>query len=214
MTEIKFCGMTRAEDAAFAASLEAAYVGVVFAGGPRMLTVDRAVEVLTSVVPPKRVGVFGDQSVDEIVRAADRLRLNAVQLHGESDPRRIEEIRRRFDGEIWKVQRVARAGQLDLSETGLLDRDAVLIDAYVKGALGGTGVALPWEEIASEVSALQRSGRKLILAGGLTHENVGRAIRTLAPYVVDVSSGVESSPGIKDHQKMQAFRNAVRALDP
>lgn len=213
MAEIKFCGMTRAEDADFAASLSAAYVGVIFAGGPRMVTPARAAEVLAGVEPARRVGVFGDQPSGEIVRTADRLRLEAVQLHGASDPRRIEEIRRGFGGKIWKVQRVAAAGQLHVDETGLLGDDAVLVDAYVPGVLGGTGVALPWDEMASEFVALQRSGRRLVLAGGLTHENVGRAIRTLGPWVVDVSSGVESAPGIKDHQKMRAFADAARGLD-
>jgi phosphoribosylanthranilate isomerase len=213
VAEIKFCGMMRAEDADFAASLDAEYVGVIFAGGPRVLTVQQAMEVLAPVSRYRRVGVFGDQTVDEVVRAADWAQLGVVQLHGDSSPRRIEEIRRDFEGEIWKVQRVAGAGQLNVDQTGLTERDAVLVDAYVAGALGGTGITLPWDEIAPEFHALQRSRRRIVLAGGLNPDNVARAIRTLAPYGVDVSSGIESSPGIKDHQKMQAFSNAVRALD-
>lgn len=205
--------MTRVEDAAFAVSLGAAYVGVIFAGGPRMLTVNRASEVFALVPQQKRVGVFGDQSTEEIARVADELQLSVVQLHGDSNPRRIEAIRRDFQGTIWKVQRVATARDLAVDLTGLAANDGILIDAYVPGTLGGTGVALPWAEIAEDFAALQATCRKLILAGGLNPGNVGQAIRALAPSVVDVSSGVELSPGIKDHQKMQAFRDAVRALD-
>jgi phosphoribosylanthranilate isomerase len=89
--------------------------------------------------------------------------------------------------------------------------DGVLLDAFVPGALGGSGVALPWDELSSEVAALRSTGKLVILAGGLHAENVARAIATLAPDVVDVSSGVERSPGIKDHDRMRAFRDAVAA---
>ena len=212
--EIKFCGMTRPADADFAVSLGAAYVGVIFAGGPRNLTVARAMEVL-AVVPRRvdRVGVFSDQTADEIARAADHLQLGVVQLHGESTPKRVAEIRRDFSGKVWAVCRLS-APKLPATLSDLLvASDGLLLDADVRdrGVLGGTGVTLPWAEIADELHALREArGRKpLILAGGLRPENVAQAIATLGPDVVDVSSGVEGAPGIKDHARMRAFRDAV-----
>ena len=93
--------------------------------------------------------------------------------------------------------------------------DRVLLDAYVPGALGGTGTTIPWSDIAGQVRGIRDRRRKpLILAGGLRPENVATAIAALAPDVVDVSSGVESAPGIKDHARMRAFRDAVRASIP
>jgi len=210
--EIKFCGMTRAEDADFAVSLGASYVGVIFAGGPRNLSVAAAMEVL-AVVPRRvdRVGVFSDQTADEIARAADHLQLGVVQLHGESTPKRVAEIRRDFSGKVWAVCRVSTAKLPATLSDLLVASDGLLLDADVRGALGGTGVTLPWAEIADELRALREArGRKpLILAGGLQPQNVAQAIATLGPDVVDVSSGVESVPGIKDHDRMRAFRDAV-----
>ncbi|MDB4876102.1 MAG: hypothetical protein JWM41_2548 [Gemmatimonadetes bacterium] len=207
--EIKFCGLTRPDDAAQAAELGAAFVGVIFAGGPRNLTVERAAEVLRDVPRTvRRVGVFAEQSTDEIARAADTLALGVVQLHGASGAVRIAALRRVFHGEIWPVVRVT-GGKLPTSfADALAAGDGVLLDAFVPGALGGTGVALDWAQLATELQGL-RGERRIILAGGLRPENVGQAIAALAPDVVDVSSGVESAPGIKDHHRMRAFRDAV-----
>jgi phosphoribosylanthranilate isomerase len=89
--------------------------------------------------------------------------------------------------------------------------DGILIDAFVPGALGGTGTALPWGEMTRDFAELRGRARRIILAGGLRPENVAKAIAALSPNVVDVSSGVESAPGIKDHDRMRAFRDAVEA---
>lgn len=210
--DIKFCGMTRADDAREAASLGAAFVGVIFAGGPRNLTADRAAEVLGGL--PRsvgRVGVFASAG-DDVAEHAARLRLDAVQLHGEYDPGGIARIRRRFRGEVWSVVRVAGA-RLPLHAGELFESvDGVLLDAKVPGQLGGTGVALPWHDLIEQIGPLRaESSAKLILAGGLRPDNVMEAIRLLRPDVVDVSSGVETAPGIKDHARMRAFRDAVHA---
>jgi phosphoribosylanthranilate isomerase len=210
--EIKFCGLTRPEDAEFAAELRAGYVGVIFAGGPRMLTLDRAMEVLAGV--PRaigRVGVFADQSADEIARAADWLQLDVVQLHGASGAERIADIRRDFSGQIWPVCRVAGSTLPETASAAIAAGDGLLLDAYSPKGLGGTGTTMPWAEIAREASAIRVRGKWLILAGGLMPENVGTAIAALSPDIVDVSSGVESTPGIKDHARMRAFRDAVEA---
>lgn len=213
VAEIKFCGMTRAEDARQAASLGAGYVGVIFAGGPRQVTIDRAATVLGGLPRTvRRVGVFSNEHDEIIGESARQLGLHVVQLHGDCDAHDIETLRRRFTGEVWAVVRIAN-GRLpsraaELSETA----DALLLDAKVPGKLGGTGVALPWAELREQLACVRASGRaKLVLAGGLRAENVTEAIRLLRPEIVDVSSGVETAPGIKDHARMRAFRDAVHA---
>ena len=213
-TEIKFCGLTRAADAREAVALGARYVGVIFASGPRRLSVETAADVLAGVpAAVRRVGVFGDTEADAIATAADTLGLGALQLHGENGARLIGGLRARFDGEVWSVLR-PRDGQLPATAAELFaTADAVLLDAHVPGKLGGTGVTLPWERLVDELAAIRSGGRgaRLVLAGGLNSENVGEAIRLLRPDVVDVSSGVETAPGIKDHARMRAFRDAVHA---
>ena len=213
--DIKFCGLTRPEDAEFAAELGAAYVGVIFAGGPRALTLERAMEVLAGV--PRlvnRVGVFADQSAHEITRAADWLQLDVVQLHGTWSKERVGDIRLDFSGRVWPVCRVANGVVPGDAQNGVTIGDGLVLDAYVQGALGGTGTTLPWFGMVNDVAALRVHGKPLVLAGGLRPENVGTAIVALTPEVVDVSSGVESAPGIKDHARMRAFRDAVKAAIP
>ncbi len=211
MAEVKFCGLTRPEDAAFAASLGAAFVGAVFAPGPRTRTAAEARVLFDAAAGAgslRCVGVFGSQSPTEIIAIADAARLDVVQLHGASDPDTVDEIRQHFAGEVWRVLRVRvapREAELRAAPVGV---DAVVVDALVDGALGGTGVAVDWDALAA---AIERAGRpaRLILAGGLRAENVGRAVELVAPDVVDVSSGVESAPGIKDHERMRAFALAA-----
>jgi phosphoribosylanthranilate isomerase len=177
-----------------------------------MLTAKRAAEVLASAGTERlRVGVFGDQTADEIFEIAGAVDLSVVQLHCDTTPDRIAALRRRYSGKIWPVCRVAGsrlpAGVDPLIAAG----DGLLIDALVQGKLGGTGTTLPWSELAQEFRALRARTRPIVLAGGLRPENVARAIATLTPHVVDVSSGVERAPGIKDHDRMRAFRDAVDA---
>lgn len=207
--EIKFCGLTRAEDASFAASLGAAYVGVIFAGGPRSLTREQAAQVLRGVPQTvRRVGVFADQAPQEIADVARELGLDVVQLHGAASAERAAAVQAAFDGDVWIVERVAN-GKLPASFAGSVSAgDGVLLDTFVPGALGGSGVAFAWTDVARELEPF-RGMTRIVLAGGLRPENVAHAIRALGPDVVDVSSGVERSPGIKDHERMRAFRDAV-----
>lgn len=209
MADIKFCGLTRASDAEHAVALGASYVGVIFASGPRLLTADGASKVL-EVVPPsvRRVGVFGDQSPAEIGAIAARLSLSVVQLHGVADRERYAGIRSRFGGEIWLVHRVSGAELPAEAAAVALPADGLLLDAFVPGVLGGSGRSFDWERLAPRLDTI-RHEKRLILAGGLRPENVARAIAAIHPDVVDVSSGVESAPGIKDHDRMTAFRDAV-----
>lgn len=214
MADVKFCGLTRAEDARVGSALGAAYLGVIFAGGPRQLDAAAARLVLDGAggageaVKVRRVGVFGSQTAQVIADTAVAAALDIVQLHGPSDPALVDGIRQGFDGEIWRVVRVRHVAD-ETALRGAADGvDAVVIDALVGGALGGTGVAVDWERLAA---ALDRAGRpsRFVLAGGLRPENVARAVGLVAPDVVDVSSGVESSIGIKDHASMRAFAEAA-----
>lgn len=211
MVEVKFCGLTRAVDAQVGSALRAAYLGVVFAGGPRQLDAASARLVLDGAGTngkARRVGVFGAHAAQEIAATAATAALDVVQLHGSSDAALVDAIRQRFDGEIWRVVRVpAGAGAVTLRGAGD-GVDAVVIDAHVGGALGGTGVAVDWEHLAATLDSEGRPTR-LVLAGGLRAENVARAVGLVAPDVVDVSSGVESSIGIKDHASMRAFAEAA-----
>jgi phosphoribosylanthranilate isomerase len=205
--------MTRAEDAREAARLGAAFIGVIFAGGPRQVTIDRAASVLGGLPRSvRRVGVFSSEHGEIIGDSAHQLGLHVVQLHGDCDAHDVDTQRRRFKGAVWAVLRIAD-GRVPLRAAGLFDTaDAVLLDAKVPGKLGGTGVTLPWQDLPEQLDKLRaKGGAKLALAGGLRPENVIEAIRLLRPEIVDVSSGVETAPGIKDHARMRAFRDAVHA---
>lgn len=211
MAEVKFCGLTRAVDAQVGGALGAAYLGVIFAGGPRQLDAASARLVLDGAggdVKPRRVGVFGAQTVQAIADTAAAAALDIVQLHGPSDVALVDAIRQRFDGDIWRVVRVTAAAGAAVLRQAAEGVDAVVVDALVAGALGGTGVAIDWERLAVALDSAGRPSR-LVLAGGLRPENVARAVGLVAPDVVDVSSGVESSIGIKDHASMRAFAEAA-----
>jgi phosphoribosylanthranilate isomerase len=212
MVEIKFCGLTRPEDAAHAAALGAKYVGVIFAESLRQVTDADAARVLEPVpMHISRVGVFGDTKPEQIADRAHRMNIDVVQLHGDPKPRVITRVRRNWRGQVWAVQRLADA-TIPPAAADLFDAaDGVLLDARADGKLGGTGVTLPWEELAEKLAPYRSHRAKLIVAGGLTPSNVAQAIAALQPDVVDVSSGVESDIGIKDHQKMREFRDAVNA---
>lgn len=213
MAEIKFCGLTRAADARVAASLGAAYAGVILAGGPRHLDLARAREVLDAASggTTRRVAVFGARPVDEIARAADALALDVIQLHSGTTPDRVLELQQRFAGEVWAVVSVGSGGGVPGDELAAAAGRAagVVLDTKVGGRSGGTGVAFDWRAAVAAVATI-RGRARLIVAGGLRPANVAEAIAVLAPEVVDVSSGVESSPGIKDPALMRAFAEAAR----
>ncbi len=215
MAEVKCCGLTRAEDVAHAVALGAAYTGVIFAGGPRLLTPDRAREVLRpaegSVV--KRVGVFGQQHTDEVLEIAQHVALDVLQLsRGGDRPLRLG-LRDMFKGALWAVVHIGPSAPLSVdSALRWFDEgiDALVLDAAVPGQLGGTGVALDWAALGPDIQRVQRRGT-VVLAGGLRPSNVAHALALTGADVLDVSSGVESAPGIKDPELMRAFVSAARA---
>ncbi|MDE3151021.1 MAG: phosphoribosylanthranilate isomerase [Gemmatimonadota bacterium] len=205
--------MTRAADARTAAELGADYVGVVFAGGPRRQDAASASPIFAALPPSvQRVGVFG---VDVLAQSADqakRLGLSVIQLHGDPTADQVAALREQWSGKIWASVRVVGAELPRPAAELFAVADAVLLEAKVEGALGGTGVALDWRAVADAVASLRRGDHaRLVLAGGLKPENVAEAVRVLRPDVVDVSSGIEARVGIKDPARMRAFRDAVRS---
>lgn len=212
MTAIKICGLTRTEDARAAERAGASYLGVILAGGPRLIDLDRARDVLGPRRPSiQRVAIFGERNIVSIIADADRLDLDVMQLHGDPTPEQVTLIRTRSGRAVWPVLRVEgtvlSADAIDLASSA----GALVLDAKVVGQLGGTGVALEWNGLRDAVEELRTAvpGLTLIVAGGLRDSNVARAMALLAPNVVDVSSGVESAPGIKVSRAIEQFIAAV-----
>jgi phosphoribosylanthranilate isomerase len=197
---IKFCGITREEDAQLAADLGAWAVGFIFwPGSARCVEPERARAIVRSLPPfVIPIGVFVDQDAEGIERVASRARLGAVQLHGSERP----ELARSLSHRVIKAVPLTEAGEAvgleEWSDT------LILLDAHDPVRRGGTGRPIDW----SAASAIARR-RPIVLAGGLAPENVRRAIDQVRPAAVDVSSGVEAAPGIKDHARMRAFAAAV-----
>ena len=206
MTRIKICGITNIEDATAAVEYGADAIGFVFATSPRQVSTD-AVKTISSALPPfiVRVGVFVDETPC-VLAIAKACGLDVVQLHGgQSDE---------FTLSLTPHMRVIRALRVkdeqsvtDLS--GYRTADAYLLDRYQRDKLGGTGAPFDWRLAL----IAKRHGIPIIMAGGLTPENVAEAVLMVKPYGVDVSTGVESSPGKKDHVKMKEFIDNVRTVD-
>lgn len=192
----KICGITREEDALCAADAGAWAVGfVLFPSSPRAVTLERAAEI-AAVLPPfvAAVPVLVDPSTSEAFEAAEALRTSIVQLHGSKVPS-VESL---------ASLRVIRAATLD-SAAMVPSPWTLLLDAADPKAHGGTGRTIDWNAAAAIAAT-----RRTILAGGLRRENVAEAIGIARPAAIDLASGVESSPGIKDHQAIRALAQAVR----
>lgn len=212
LAKVKFCGMTRPQDAALAAEIGASYVGVVFAEGPRRVTPPQARAILDAAgATVRRAGVFGTNAADEIARVSEEARLDVVQLHADPTVDDVRAVRKKFKGEVWAAIRIAGAHIPPEAEMLFETADAIVLDARSEKRLGGTGQALPWDDIAVDL-ARDRGSSAVVLAGGLTPDNVASAIRTLGPDVVDVSSGVESAAGVKDPGLMRQFYTAASGL--
>lgn len=207
-TRIKFCGITRLQDAEHAVSLDAWAVGMIlWPGSPRHCRLEDAVAIGTALQRRAEVaGVFVNAHLDHVVARAEEIGLTLVQLHGDEGPSFCTEVARRTGAKVIKVARVSQ--RADVQALRAFRTDFHLLDAYVPGRPGGTGETFAWELVREH-----RRDRPVILSGGLTPENVGDAIAAAHPYAVDVASGVESAPGIKDHGRMDAFSAAVRAAD-
>jgi phosphoribosylanthranilate isomerase len=209
--KIKICGLMRREDATAAAVAGAAYLGVVFAEGRRRVTAQQAGDLVAAGRGVPVMGVFTDHRVEAILQIAEKSGLRGAQLHGSYS---AEESRRlRSAGlEVWRVVRIAAPADLDCLIDAVPGSDAVLVEPRVPVCLGGAGVPL---DLAVAREARGRlGGHPMVLAGGLTPETVTDALALVRPEIVDVSSGVEHRPGVKDHVKILRFLEAVVAHSP
>jgi phosphoribosylanthranilate isomerase len=199
---IKICGITNTEDALAAAELGADAVGFVFAPSPRQVSPEKAREVIMALPPlVQAVGVFVDEDSEKVTSIADFCRLDLFQFHGNEPAAYCA----RFGRRVIKAVRVQNQGSLEGCSEYRSIVDAFLLDTYVSGRSGGTGLTFDWN-LALEA---KRYGR-IILAGGLDPDNVAGAISAAKPYAVDASSGLEQKPGVKDHEKMAQFIQKVR----
>ncbi|HEY5197095.1 MAG TPA: phosphoribosylanthranilate isomerase [Solirubrobacteraceae bacterium] len=207
--KVKVCGVARLEDAVLAAELGAWAVGMVFyAPSPRNCPRDQA-ELIAATLK-RRVelaGVFVNASLAEIGRLADQLGLTLVQLHGDEGPSFCAEVARRTGARVIKAAPIGGAGALQDLER--FHTDFHLLDGHTPGLRGGGGQSFEWELLAA-----RRSKIPAILSGGLTPANVRAAIEIADPYGVDVASGVEARPGVKDEAKLRAFFSAARPAEP
>ncbi|HJU68695.1 MAG TPA: phosphoribosylanthranilate isomerase [Gemmatimonadaceae bacterium] len=211
MTEIKFCGLTRHIDVEVATQLGAAFVGAVFADGPRRVTAEQARMLFGDVTGARKVGVFADQSVDEIARTAELASLDVVQLHADPTPAAVDAVKTATGLETWAAMRISNAPSEEDLDGLISSADAILFDTRSGKALGGTGSAFDWALLTNLLDQHRRGRARVVLAGGLNPTLVPRAIAAVHPDIVDVSSGVEVAPGVKDHRLMRAFTEAVRS---
>jgi phosphoribosylanthranilate isomerase len=204
VTRVKVCGITRPEDAELAVELGAWALGfILWPQSPR--AADHAVAAGIAASLRRRVelvGVFVNATLDEIAHAADELHLSHLQLHGDEGPAFCAEAARRTGAKVIKAVRVAGPG--DLQDLERFHTDFHLLDTAARGLRGGTGETWDWA-----LAARRRRKIPAILSGGLTAENVAAGIEALDPHAVDVSSGVEAAPGVKDPDKLAAFMAAA-----
>ncbi len=196
MVRVKICGITSLKDARMAVDCGADALGFVFAKSPRKISLQDARSIIRALGPwISTVGVFVDESPANIKKIAQFCGLSSVQLHGNEAPRGLEAL---FPLKVIKAFRVS--SKADLRGLESYSPDAFLFDAKMAGQYGGTGKSFDWDLLKGVKVA-----RPLILSGGLVPDNVRQAIRVVRPYGVDVSSGVEKSPGKKDPEKVRKF---------
>lgn len=210
--KVKMCGISKVETIPAVVEAKPDYMGLVFAPSKRQVTVEQAkilIEELhkqcinhydTKVV--KTVGVFVNETVDNLVAIANEVNLDAVQLHGDEDETFIQSLKERTNVEVWKAIQIRTAA--DTEKWIDSSADMLLFDAYHKDERGGTGEVFDW-------SSLDAFERPFMLAGGIDSTNVARAIRTVRPYGIDISSGIETN-GVKDDEKITAFTKIVKSI--
>jgi phosphoribosylanthranilate isomerase len=206
VTRIKFCGITNLGDADQAVAAGAWAIGLIFwPNSPRRCRLDAAVEIAATVKRRAEVvGVFVNATLDHVAQTADAVGLTMIQLHGDEGPAYCAEAARRTGAKVIKAARV-RSGA-DVQALAPFHTDYHLLDSYTAGIPGGTGETFAWD-----IARAHRGPTPVILSGGLTPDNVAEAIAAVRPFAVDVASGTEASPGVKDPDKLQAFAAAVRA---
>ena len=206
MTKIKVCGVTNLEDALMSVKSGADILGFnFFIGSPRYIVPKLAGEIIKKLqVGVITVGVFVNESIDTVKRIAKETGIDTVQLHGDETPEFAEEVRVATGLNVIKAFRVSK--QFDAANVLEYKVDAILLDSYSQAERGGTGEQFDWKVAAQ----LRENIPKLYLAGGMNNLNVAEAVRIVRPYAVDACSGLESSKGIKDRKKVEAFILSVR----
>ncbi|MBW3568458.1 MAG: phosphoribosylanthranilate isomerase [Proteobacteria bacterium] len=209
-TRIKICGIVRPEDAAIAAELGADAIGIVFTPlSSRCVTIKQAQEIIAAIpMGVSVVGLFLDPKREDVLKVLQNIQLDWLQFHGRESPA----FCRRFAVPYIKAIGAGRDAAGNIADLHALrddyaDAAALLYDGNIHGAAGGTGHRADWKKLP------EGEGRTIVLAGGLTPENVAEAIGIVRPYAVDVSSGVEDSPGVKSRSKIEMFINEVRRAD-
>jgi phosphoribosylanthranilate isomerase len=201
-TRVKICGITRIEDAMAAAQAGADAIGFVFdPKSPRHVHPDQALKIARALPPYITiVGLFVNAAPDTIEGVLSHVPLDLIQFHGNEKPEQCRRYHRSY------IKAIHMKPDVDLREMARLYGDAtgLLLDTYIADVAGGSGQAFDWSRIPPDL------GKPVVLAGGLTLENVADAVRRVRPYAVDVSSGVELSKGIKDANKISAFIEAVK----
>ncbi|AKH19990.1 phosphoribosylanthranilate isomerase [Sedimenticola thiotaurini] len=200
-TRVKICGITRPEDAAAAVEAGADAIGLVFyQPSPRAISLSRAAQIIHNLPPfVTAVGLFVNAAADEVAEVLKSVPLDLLQFHGDESPAFCAGQGRPY------IKAVRMRPGVDLAEQDRLYHSAqgLLLDSYQPGKPGGTGATFDWERIPASM------GSRIILAGGLSPDNVEDAIRQSSPYAVDVSGGVEREKGIKDAEKIRAFMRGV-----
>lgn len=204
-TRVKICGITRVSDAVAAAEAGADAIGLVFyPPSPRNVDLARAAEIARALPPfVTTVALFVNADRDAIARVVDEIGVDLLQFHGDEDPSFCGQ-----HGRPW-LRALRMRPDLDLlAEAGRFGQArGLLLDAYQPGLPGGTGETFDWGRVPADLA------RRVIVAGGLDPGNVGTAVRSLRPYAVDVSGGVEAEKGVKDPVKIRAFINEVRRAE-
>jgi len=203
MTKIKICGITNLGDALAALKLGIDALGFVFAESPRSVTSDTVEQIVSEIaVPVLKVGVFVNEEIEKVQQIFEKCSLNYVQLSGHEDRDYIEKL------SLPTIKVFKAKDQTVLKEIPQYDLNLFMLDSFNENQEGGSGKTFDWG-IAKEAKKFGR----VILSGGLTPENVFSALQQVEPYGVDVSSGVEESPGKKDKKKLEQFVKEVRRWD-
>jgi len=223
--KVKMCGISKVETIPAVVDAKPDYMGLVFAPSKRQVTVDQAKTLVEELHKQyanrynrdaeqysnqtlihqefiKTVGIFVNETLDNLVTIATEVNLDAVQLHGDEDEAFIQSLKERTNVEVWKAVQIRSAADAEAWIDS--SADMLLFDAYHKDERGGTGEVFDW-------SCLDEFERPFMLAGGIDSTNVARAIRTVRPYGIDISSGIETD-GVKDDEKIKAFTNIVRTI--
>ena len=210
--KVKMCGISKVETIPAIIDAKPDYMGLVFAPSKRQVTVEQAKTLVEELHKQytvrynsetiKTVGVFVNETVENLLKIAEEVKLDVIQLHGDEDESFIQILKEQSNVEVWKAVQVRSAA--DAEKWIDSSADMLLFDAYHKDERGGTGEVFDW-------SSLDEFERPFMLAGGIDSTNVARAIRTVRPYGIDISSGIETN-SVKDNEKMKAFTNIVRTV--